>query len=142
MSVEMLDKLRAHAPAAALSGAERPAAQIVRKPDPYVQFEGFVLQSFIQSILPKDATEVFGEGTAGEVWKSMLAEKIAAEVAESGGIGIARMIAPKGGEAASLPGTLPGAGRDAMAAKMMDWQLGSAPGLAQVLSGSGRGDVD
>jgi hypothetical protein len=55
----------------------------------FVEFEAMVLQTFVQSLLPKDAASVFGRGTAGEVWKSMLAEQIAREIARSGGIGIA-----------------------------------------------------
>lgn len=76
---------------------QRPTAQVSKKPDPGVQFEAFFLQTFIQSVLPQDATEVFGEGTAGEMWKSLLSEKIAMQFAEAGGVGIAKMIAPKGG---------------------------------------------
>ncbi len=67
--------------------------------DPYVEFEAFVLQSFIEVMLPKDAESVFGSGTAGGIWKSMLAEKLGAELAKSGGIGIAQTVAA--GKAAS-----------------------------------------
>lgn len=56
------------------------------------EFEAFILQSFIQEMLPKDAESVFGKGTAGSVWRSMLSEKIANEVARSGGIGIAERL--------------------------------------------------
>ncbi len=48
-----------------------------------------VLQTFIQNMLPKDGAAVYGKGMAGEMWKSMLAEKVARCVAERGGIGIA-----------------------------------------------------
>ncbi len=57
--------------------------------DAYVEFEAFVLQSFVEAMLPKDAESVFGSGTAGSYWKSMLAEKLGMELAKSGGIGIA-----------------------------------------------------
>jgi peptidoglycan hydrolase FlgJ len=60
---------------------------------PYQQFEAFVLQSFVEAMLPKEAESVFGSGTAGDVWKGMLAEKIGAEIAQSGGIGIAEQLA-------------------------------------------------
>lgn len=69
--------------------------------DPYVEFEAFVLQSFIEAMLPKNAESVFGSGTAGGIWKSMLAEKLGAELARSGGIGIAQTIAAS--KAASGP---------------------------------------
>ena len=61
--------------------------------DAYGQFESFVLQSFVQSMLPKNATNVFGKGSAGEFWKSMLAEKMGDELARSGQVGIARRLA-------------------------------------------------
>jgi flagellar protein FlgJ len=60
---------------------------------PARQFEAFVLQTFIQSMFPKDANHVFGEGIAGSYWSSMLAEQIAGQIARSGGIGIADEIA-------------------------------------------------
>lgn len=75
---------------------------------PYRQFEAFVLQTFVQSMLPKDATHVYGDGIAGSYWSSMLAEQIANQLADSGGIGIADALArhdPKGASpVASLPG--------------------------------------
>ena len=52
-----------------------------------------MLQTFIQSMLPKNAQHVFGKGTAGEVWKSMLAEKLGSEIARSGQVGIAKRLA-------------------------------------------------
>jgi hypothetical protein len=60
------------------------------RPQPaQVQFEAFVLQTFIQSMFPKDAEHVFGGGIAGSYWSSMLAEQVAGQVAKGGGIGIA-----------------------------------------------------
>jgi flagellar protein FlgJ len=62
------------------------------KLDPYKQFEAFVMQSFIQTMLPSDAADVYGTGTAGQVWRSMLAEHMANEIARSGNVGIADSI--------------------------------------------------
>ena len=39
-------------------------------------FEAFVLQSFIQEMLPKKAEGVYGSGIAGDIWRSMLAELV------------------------------------------------------------------
>lgn len=58
----------------------------------YQQFEAFVLQSFIESMLPKDSESTFGKGTAGSVWRSMMAEQIGAQIAKAGGIGIASKV--------------------------------------------------
>ena len=59
----------------------------------YEGFEAVALTTFVQEMLPQQATSVFGSGTAGEVWKSMMAEKIAGEMARAGGIGIAKHLA-------------------------------------------------
>lgn len=57
-----------------------------------MKFEAFVLQTFIETMLPKDSDSVFGTGTSGDIWRSMLAEHIANEAARTGGIGIAQVI--------------------------------------------------
>lgn len=57
-------------------------------PETYRKFEAMVLQNFIKSMLP-ESDEVYGKGTSGEIWKGMMAEKIAEEIAKEGGIGIA-----------------------------------------------------
>jgi flagellar protein FlgJ len=57
------------------------------------KFEAFFLQTAVQDMLPKNAETVFGTGLAGDVWKSMLAEQIAAEMAKSTKFGIAERLA-------------------------------------------------
>ncbi len=56
------------------------------------EFEAFVLQTFIQDMLPKNAEGVYGTGIAGDIWRSMLSEQLANEVADRGGIGIADQV--------------------------------------------------
>lgn len=131
MTIEPTRQISAPVEATASSQADaaRPAAVITKKPDAGVQFEAFFLQSFIQSILPQEASEVFGEGTAGEVWKSMMAEKMAMQFAEAGGIGIAKMISPKG--------NAPGGDviRTGLAAgKLLDMQLDTARAADEALA--------
>ncbi len=63
-----------------------------KKSDVYVQFEAVLLQNMIESMMPQDYESMFGTGTAGSIWKSMLAEKIAVEIARSGTIGIAKQV--------------------------------------------------
>ncbi|SHO63197.1 Rod binding protein [Pseudoxanthobacter soli DSM 19599] len=58
----------------------------------YQAFEAMALSSFVQEMLPKDAEAVFGSGTAGDVWKTMLAEQIGNQIAAAGGIGIAKQL--------------------------------------------------
>lgn len=60
-------------------------------PSAYRKFEGFVLQILIETMLPKDAS-VFGKGTPGVIWRSMLSEQLGNQLASAGGIGIAKML--------------------------------------------------
>lgn len=64
------------------------------------EFEAFVLQSFIEAMLPRDAEATFGHGTAGAFWRSMLAEQMARELARTGGIGLAQLVSPIAGTGA------------------------------------------
>jgi hypothetical protein len=87
-----------------------PAARADRagkSPDAFAQLEAFVLQSFIQTMLPKNSQSFFGKGTAGEVWKSMLAEKLGAQIASSNQVGLAKRLAA--GRSDTLAGSLPAA---------------------------------
>jgi peptidoglycan hydrolase FlgJ len=76
------------APAQALTSPVR-AARKSERPEAYQKFEAMVLQSFLQSMMPSEQTSVYGEGMAGDMWKSMLAEQVAGVMAKRGGIGIA-----------------------------------------------------
>jgi hypothetical protein len=58
-------------------------------PESFQRFEAMVLQSFIQTMLPKDSESVYGKGMAGDMWKSMMAEQLSVAMAGQGGIGIA-----------------------------------------------------
>jgi flagellar protein FlgJ len=79
-------------PASTTKAPDAPIAQQSR-PEALKKFEAFFLQTFVDSILPKNATSVFGTGTAGEVWRSMLSEHMAAEIAKSSKFGIAERLA-------------------------------------------------
>jgi peptidoglycan hydrolase FlgJ len=64
-------------------------------PETFKRFEAMVLQTFIQSMLPNDSAAVYGKGMAGDMWKSLLAEKVADSMAERGGIGISDRVLGK-----------------------------------------------
>ncbi len=81
-----------HAAPAAVSSSSAINGSPERKSDVYVQFEAVLLQNMVDSMMPKDTEAMFGKGTAGEMWRSMLSEKIAAEIARSGVTGIAKHI--------------------------------------------------
>lgn len=52
-------------------------------------FEAMVLSTFVGSMLPEGAEDVYGSGTAGDVWKSMLSDQLGKQMVKAGGIGIA-----------------------------------------------------
>lgn len=80
----------------------------VTKPDApnpaYKKFEAFMLQSFVESMFTGDNQAVFGQGIAGDYWKSMMAEAVANKMADAGGIGIARMLEQQGVQKAKSEG--------------------------------------
>ncbi len=57
-----------------------------------VEFEAMMLGSFVKEMMPKDATATFGQGLAGDMWKSMMADQLAHQIAKSGTLGIARRL--------------------------------------------------
>ena len=56
------------------------------------QFESVLINSFVSEMLPKDATQAYGQGTAGEMWRSLLSEKVSDEIAKSGSLGLSRRL--------------------------------------------------
>ncbi|MGD0762184.1 MAG: rod-binding protein [Roseiarcus sp.] len=57
-----------------------------------VDFEAVLLNGFVNEMLPKDASATFGQGLAGDMWKSMLADQMSRQIAKSGTLGIARRL--------------------------------------------------
>lgn len=76
----------------------------------YQKFESLLLQSFVESMLPKD-DELYGDKESAGVYRSMMAEQFATQLSKAGGIGIAKSIAakhpPHHQAAAPLPGIKP-----------------------------------
>ena len=57
-----------------------------------VDFEAVLLNGFVNEMLPKDGSAAFGQGLAGDMWKSMLADQISRQIAKSGSLGIAKRL--------------------------------------------------
>jgi hypothetical protein len=57
-----------------------------------VEFEASILKTFVDAILPKNESDVYGQGEAGDIWKSMLADQIAKQIAKSGAFGISKRL--------------------------------------------------
>jgi len=51
-------------------------------------FETVALQVFVESRLPDETSKMFGTGSAGKMWKSLLAEKIASQISNDGRISL------------------------------------------------------
>jgi len=79
-----------------------------RKAAAYEAFEAMTLKTVVETMLPSNSEAVFGKGFAGGVWKSLMAEQVAAQMARSGGIGIAERLlaADRGNDETSVPRTV------------------------------------
>ena len=129
------------APVANAADARSRLAEIPGGPDKpsqaKTQFEAMMLNSFVGELLPKDASSVFGQGTAGDMWRSMLAEQVSLEIAKSGKLGLARRlfatheVAPRGELA--HPGDV---ARAAGEAAQMSANILSAPASAELGNGA------
>lgn len=73
--------------------AGKPAASAApaagRGASAYKGLEELVLQRLVETMLPKEASGVFGAGTAGDIWRSMLAEQLARQISKSVDFGLA-----------------------------------------------------
>lgn len=61
------------------------------------ELETLLLQQMIETMLPKSDGPAFGKGTAGAVWRSMMAEHVARQVTASGEINLAQILTRKSG---------------------------------------------
>ena len=57
------------------------------------QFEAMFLRQVLETMLPNKANHVFGNGTAGEIWRSMLAENLSIVLADSNFLGLSGSVA-------------------------------------------------
>jgi Rod binding domain-containing protein len=56
------------------------------------QFEAMYLRQMLDELMPKDSETLFGDGTSGMIWRSMLVDSLATTLAKSGTIGLAQMV--------------------------------------------------
>jgi flagellar protein FlgJ len=76
----------ARAALASATGAADPASRAK------LEFETMLTNSFVQEILPKDTSGVYGQGYAGDMWRSMLSEQVSRQIAKSGALGLSRRL--------------------------------------------------
>jgi len=68
------------------------AAEALKTKNAQVEFEATLLNNLVGEMLPKDAAGVYGQGSAGDIWRSMLGDQIAHQIAKSGELGIAKRL--------------------------------------------------
>jgi flagellar protein FlgJ len=98
-----------------------------------VEFEATMLNSFVSQLLPKDAPGVFGQGSAGDMWRSMLSDQISRQIAKSGALGLSRKLFATHELVPARHGEAPVAASDAA---QMSANILSAPSGAQVDGGA------
>ncbi|MCY1664685.1 rod-binding protein [Rhizobium sp. SL86] len=86
-----VDLLDGSATKARVDHADR-SAKSAEMPEEYRKFEASILQNFVNDMMPKDSEEIYGKGSAGEFWQSMMSEQIADQMSKNGGVGIAEQI--------------------------------------------------
>jgi Rod binding domain-containing protein len=82
-----VDALNSAGTQAGLGNANTNAAS-TKVPQVYRKFEAMMLQNFVKNMLPSSET-LYGKGSAGEIWKGMMAEQLGNTIAKNGGVGIA-----------------------------------------------------
>jgi peptidoglycan hydrolase FlgJ len=86
-----VDMLNGASTKAGLGNAKDRTHSTDKVPATYHKFESMVLQNFVKNMLPNSDT-LYGKGTAGEMWKGMMAEQLGDTLAKDGGVGIAQQM--------------------------------------------------
>ncbi len=56
------------------------------------KFEAFLLQNWLEILLPSKEGGSYGSGASGNVWRSMMAEQLGMQIARSGGLGLQKTL--------------------------------------------------
>lgn len=62
---------------------------------PTQKFEAFLLQSWLEDMLPKTDGGVYGNDAGAEIWRSMMAEQISAQLARADVVGLQKLLGHK-----------------------------------------------
>jgi hypothetical protein len=62
---------------------------------PTQKFEAFLLQGWLDVILPKEGSGVYGGGAGAGIWRSMMAEQLATQIVRAGGVGLHNVLSHK-----------------------------------------------
>lgn len=97
-AVEAAPRIAASHVRSPLSDAPAPRVQTL---GPAQKFEAFLLQNWLETLLPKEEIGVFGADAGANVWRSMMAEQLGAQLAGAGGIGLQKLLDPHSHPAAA-----------------------------------------
>jgi hypothetical protein len=59
---------------------------------PTQKFEAFLLQNWLETVLPKTSSGVYGGEAGADIWRSMMAEQIGYQLARADVIGLHRLL--------------------------------------------------
>jgi peptidoglycan hydrolase FlgJ len=63
--------------------------------DPMQKFEAFLLQGWLEALLPKQDSGAYGNGPGADIWRSMMAEQLSTQVVRAGGVGLHKLLTHK-----------------------------------------------
>jgi len=90
-------------------GLMEPAAAAPENPAgrAYRDFEAVFLRTALEAMLPASEGSLYGDGTSGNMWRSLAADQFSTALAKSGGIGIAAMLAAQQNPDTAAPAAAP-----------------------------------
>jgi hypothetical protein len=83
----------APAPLPGVQLSQAPSSVALQGMNPYQGLEAVMLQGFVEYMLPQDSDGFYGDKAADGVMRGMLAEQVAIQIAKTGKLGIAKMMA-------------------------------------------------
>lgn len=84
----------------------------------FKELEQLELQKLVEAMLPADAESIFGRGTSGSIWKSMLADALAKDMSKTMDLGLTKAASMRPSYAPSIEA--PGQSHDQELAKQHD----------------------
>lgn len=77
----------------AVADLDKPESpQLAARAKAHQEFEAAMLRTFTEQMMPKQASSLYGDGTAGNIWRSLQVDLMSQQMAKAGGIGIAKML--------------------------------------------------
>lgn len=62
------------------------------EPSPFRKFEAYILQTWLEILLPRDGGIVYGHDQASGIWRSLMAEQLGNQLAKTNALGLDRLM--------------------------------------------------